>query len=260
MHFLKPVLAPLALVALCALAACGGGGDVEDRLDVADPQVRFINVARPSANVTLYRNGDAQGDATNVGPQFASRYFDVSGDEAVWSVRAAAGPSAVLASAPLNPSRGNRDTIVAVPADPGLSMVLIRDPYNKSLTSDYGRVRVLHAAPNAPAIDVYLTQPGVDIAGLVPVFPNLQFKDSVPPSGSDSFRYPGGTYQLRVTPRGTKTVIFSALVNLADNADWLLVPIPATDEGVPATGAIIKVLLVQGNRSDTVATEILSMR
>lgn len=259
MHFLKTGLALASLVALCTLAACGGGGDVEDRLDVADPQVRFINVARLPANVTLYRNNDAQGDVTNVGHPFASRYFDVSGDEAVWSVRAATGPSAVLASAPLNPSRGNRDTIVAVPADPGLSMVLVRDPYNKSLTSDSGRVRVFHAATNASAIDVYLTQPGADIAGLAPAFPNMQFKDSMPPSGSDSFKYPGGTYQLRVTPSGTKAVIFSALMNLADNADWLLLPIPATDEGVPGANSI-KVLLVQGNRSDTVAAEILSVR
>lgn len=259
MRFLKTGLAFVALAALCALAACGGGGDVEDRLDVADPQVRFINVARLAANVTLYRNSDAQADATNVGRKFASRYFDVSGDEAVWSVRAATDPSAVLASTSLNPSRGNRDTIMVVPADSGLSTALIRDPYNKSLTSDDGRVRVFHAAPNAPAIDVYLTQPSADLASLVPVFPNLQFRDSMPPSGSDSFRYPGGTYQLRVTPRGTKTVIFSALLNLADNADWLLVPIPAADDGVPDTNAI-KVLLVQGNRSDTVATEILSTR
>jgi hypothetical protein len=56
---------------------------------------------------------------------------------------------------------------------------------------------------------------------------------------------------------GTKTVIFTAVVNISDNTDWLLVPIPTADSGDPASGDI-KLLPVQGNDKATVTTEIVS--
>jgi len=246
----------LAAVALSVVAACGGG-DTEDRLDVADPKVRFVDVARLSANVTLYRNDVGQSDAANVGYKYASRYFDVSPGGATWSVRPAANAAAQLAAVSFDADRGDRNTIVAVASDTGVDAVLIRDPYNKSLTSDKVRVRVLNAALNAQAIDVYITQPGADISSAAPDFASVQFKQSAPPSGDDSVEYSSGSYQLRVTTAGTKTVIFTAAVSVANNADWLLVPIPAADTGEAVPGEI-KLLLVEGNSDNTVTTEITS--
>ncbi len=46
-------------------------------------------------------------------------------------------------------------------------------------------------------------------------------------------------------------------MSVADNADWLLVPIPTADSGDPVSGDI-KLLLVEGNNDDTVTTEIVS--
>jgi len=246
----------LAAVALSTLAACGGG-DTEDRLDVADPKVRFVDVARLSANVTLYRNDVGQSDANNVGYKYGSYYFDVSPGDATWSIRPAANTATQLAAVSFDADRGDRNTIVAIASDSGLDAALIRDPYNKSLTTDKARVRVFNAAVNAQAIDVYITQPGADISNSVPDFANVQFKQSAPLSGDDSIEYPGGGYQLRVTTAGTKTVLFTALVNVSDNADWLLVPIPTADSGAPVAGDI-KLLLVQGNDKATVTTEITS--
>jgi hypothetical protein len=53
-----------ACIPLAMLAACGGG-DTEDRLDVADPVVRFVHAAPSTSAVTLYRATIAQSDATN---------------------------------------------------------------------------------------------------------------------------------------------------------------------------------------------------
>jgi hypothetical protein len=184
----------LAAVALSTLAACGGG-DTEDRLDVADPRVRFVDVARLSANVTLYRNDAVQSDAANVGYKYASRYFDVSPGDATWSIRPTANTATQLAAVSFDADRGDRNTIVAVSSDSGLDAVRIRDAYNKSLTSDKVRVRVVNAALNAPAIDVYITPPGTDISSLSPGFANVQFKQSSPPSGDDSVESSSGSYQ-----------------------------------------------------------------
>ena len=91
----------------------------------------------------------------------------------------------------------------------------------------------------------------------MPDFSGVQFKQSSPSSGNDSIEYRGGSYQLRVTTAGTKTVIFTAVVNISDNADSLVVPIPTADSGDPVSGDI-KLLMVQGNDKATVTTEITS--
>ena len=44
----------LACVPVLGLAACGGS-DTQDRLDVADPEVRFVHASPIAPNLTLYR-------------------------------------------------------------------------------------------------------------------------------------------------------------------------------------------------------------
>jgi hypothetical protein len=67
------------------------------------------------------------------------------------------------------------------------------------------RVRVLHAAPSAPSVDVYVTAPGAGIANAQPVLSNVPFK-----AMSDYLTIPSGTYDVFVTLRGTKTVAIEA--------------------------------------------------
>ena len=51
----------LMLVPLAGLVACGGG-DTADRLDLADPVVRFVHASPLAPNVTLYHGAVAQAD------------------------------------------------------------------------------------------------------------------------------------------------------------------------------------------------------
>lgn len=246
----------LAAVMLASLAACGGG-DSDDRVGLADPKVRFVNVAPLASSVTLYREEVPQSNATAVGYKFASAYFDVSESTSAWSIRSTAAPITTLGSVTFGADRGDRNTIVALPAATGLTPLLIKDPYNKSLTTNDARFRVVNAATNAPAIDVYLTAPTVAITALTPTFANVQFGQALPPSASDSVYYAGGAYRIQVTTAGTKTVLFNAPVTVANNADWLLLAVPTPDTGTPAAGAI-KFLLVQGSDATPVTSEIVS--
>jgi hypothetical protein len=74
----------------------------------------------------------------------------------------------------------------------------------------------------------------------------------VPASGGDSIELEGGNYTLRLTAAGTKTVLFTAPVSIPKNADWLLVPVPAS-----VTPGDVHVLLVQPD-TGTPSTELVN--
>lgn len=71
--------------------------------------------------------------------------------------------------------------------------------------SGSARIRVLHAAPSAPNVDVYVTAPDAGIANAQPVLSDVPFK-----ALSDYLTVPEGSYDVIVTPRGTKTVAIQA--------------------------------------------------
>ena len=236
----------LAASAITAfVAACGGGGDAEDRLDLRDPVVRFIHAVPGGPAVTLWRGDSAQGDASNTAYKFVSEYYDVSNSGATWSVRPSATPGVTLASTSLNPSQGDRYTFVAMPAAGGaVSLKVIEDPYNKGLLTDRARVRALHAAPAAAAVDVYLLQGNQALANATPTINGLTYSNSSPASGQDSLEVSGGTYRLVLTVAGTKNVVFNAnSVSVGNNADWLLLAIP----GPSGLAGDVRVLVAQGN-------------
>ena len=217
----------LACIAVIGLAACGGG-DTEDRLDVADPVVRFVHASPIAPNLTLYRGTAAQSDVTNVPYTFASNYFDVDMGVADWAVKTAIGAT-TLGTVSIDPARGTKYTIVALPAsDTASSTYLIVDPYNKSLTSESTHLRVMNASFNAANIDLYMNAVGTDITtvGVNPLIGATAYKTSGPASGSDSTDIPGSTYQLTITSAGTKTILFRGQLTFANNKDILLLSVP----------------------------------
>jgi hypothetical protein len=242
----------LAAAPVLFVAACGGGDDsLDDRLDIADPKVRLVHAATISPAVTLYRNNVAQSDATNLSYKGASKYFDVSTGTADWRVATAAGNVEVDTVA-FDATRGNKFTLVAVPdaALTGAEVILISDPYDKELTANNARVRVLHASVNAGTVDVYLTPTGTDINTVGPNFGGVAYKAANPASGANSvdFTVGSGSYVLTITATGSKTPVFVAPVTVANNADWLLTILP---ESVVAND--VKVLVVKSD--DGAATQ-----
>jgi len=245
----------LALAVITAtLAACGGGNSFDDRTNIADPVVRLVNAVPVGPNVSLFRDNQAQGAAvTNMPYKGASNYFDTDRGTHTWEVRTATNPSVSLGTQTFETSSGNKYTLIAVPNSGSVTEVaLISDPFNKSLTSDNARVRVFNAAFNTPNVDVYITAPTTDINTVAPTMAGAAYKQAVPTSGSDSIELEGGNYTLRLTAVGTKSVLFTAPVSPPKDADWLLVPVPAS-----VTPGDVHVLVVQSD-TGTPATELIN--
>jgi len=66
---------------------------------------------------------------------------------------------------------------------------------------NFAKIRVIHAAPSAPTVDVYATGAFFPLAPASPTLANVPFA-----AGSGFVAVPGGAYQARVTVAGTKTV------------------------------------------------------
>jgi hypothetical protein len=229
---------------LIVLSACGGD-DAADRLDIADSVVRFVHASPLAPNLTLYRNDVGRADVNNVAYKTVSNYSFVDSGSAQWQARTAVS-NVVLGNTTFDSSRGNRYTIVAFPStNPDTSLYTIRDPYNKSVTSDKARLRIVNGAVNANSIDLYITSPGADISapGVTPSIPNTSYKTAGPASGNDSLEIDGGIYQISITAAGSKTILFKGLLSVEKNKDMLLMTLP--DSILPA--AVKTLIKVDGD-------------
>ena len=234
----------LILIPVFGLTACGGGNDAQDRLDIAKPALRFVHASPLAPNVTLFRGEVAQPQATNVAYKFASNYFDVDKGLSDYSVKTASG-NTTIGRATLDTTRGNKYTLIALPSsNTENSVYLITDPFNKSLTSDKAKVRLMNAAFNASNIDLYLNPVGTDIsaAAVTPAIRATAYKTSGPASGNDSLNIAGGTYQLTLTNAGSKATLFRGQLVIENNKDVLLLAVPDSI----LSGAIKTLVKIEG--------------
>ncbi len=235
----------MLLASASLVAACGGGDDnFDDRVGLADPKLRFVHAAEGAPAVTLSRNDVPQGYASNVGYRYASPYNDISTGNNTLVVRTASGGVQIGSPQGFVADRGHKYTQIAVRDGLGADLVFIDDPFNKPLTTNDAHVRFVNGSSNAASFDLYITAVGADISGVGPTIAAVPFKQARPATGSDSIDLEGGSYQLRATVPGSKTVIFNTTIALPRGADWVFVSVPSSVVGTLVPNAI-KMLLVR---------------
>lgn len=119
-------------------------------------------------------------------------------------------------------------TIAAVGkvADGTLEPLVISQP-RTAVGAGNARAFVLHAAPDAPTVDVFVTAPGADLTAAVPLG-SFSFKETLGPA-----EVAAGDYQVRVTPAGDPaTVVFdSGTLALNDGDDLVIAAVNNTATG-----------------------------
>jgi len=91
------------------------------------------------------------------------------------------------------------------------------------------KLRIIHGSPSAGPVDVYLTTAGANIATLSPTYPGLEFADD-----TNFVSYAAGTYELTITPAGSKTAAIGPLsVTLKDTGIYTAVARDAPGGGAP---------------------------
>ncbi len=221
----RTALAALALPAVAALAACGGGTDKRRA------QVRLVN-ASPGYERLELRIGDELKQAAVAYGERAG-YAEADPDQRETTVFATGSPTALLRFSPAY-ANDRWVTVLAYGRAGALQQLTLDDNRGEP---DTGRavLRVVNAAADAGTLDVYLTGETEELATAVALQSGAAYG-----SAGDWQTVASGTWRLRVTAAGSKTDVRLDLssVELASRGITTLVLTSATG------GVLVNALLL----------------
>ena len=219
---------PVALLALVA-AACG-------TTDAADPlqptgstgRVRFVNVITDTTRgrVNAILEGVPFGvnltytlttPATLAAPNTANYAAVLSGTRSL-VLKRTADTTVTVATLSFTVGASEDRTVYAIggaAASPVTAFVTTDT--NSTPAAGQVRVRLVHLAPTAGTVDVFVTAPGADLAAATPTLSGVAYRGA-----SGYLTIPAGTYQIRVVPAGTAAAARAA--NVAINVASLALP------------------------------------
>jgi hypothetical protein len=263
-----------AVVAVAVvLAACGGGGSGDGAQAPAgavpsaistpatqSAQVRTVNALDDPAVATLSAGSQALNASDVDSP--VSDFASVADNAAISLAVVAEGSSATTEQAkvasqgsssaisvPMNTGRGDKVTVFAMGESGNVRTVHIKQS-TTDVAADKTGVRVLHAAPRVPTVDIYVSAPGAALPG-TPTIAALAFANFAPPPDQASLKVPKGSYQVRLTAAGSKDVVFdSGTVTFPGGQELLIAALPSF-----TAGAAVNLLLLPSDSKPTLIRE-----
>lgn len=245
---LRRLLAPrtlLAAASLVLLAACGEQDEPGDPLSPTGPtgRLRFVNAitnATTAQRPVNVRVGDLQlianlGYGAAVGGTATVPYFPALAQEHSLLVQRTADTTVHVLERTFTVNVNEDQTLIAVrngpAADAAPTLVLLSDTDNAANASSI-RARIVHVAPSQGNVDVYFTPATVtNITTIAPAAPNVAPRTSTAYLTADP-----GSYTIRVTPAGSKTVLLTINTGaLAAGAVRTYLALDAAAGGTPLT-------------------------
>ncbi len=214
-----------ALAAAVLLAACGGGADR------TKTHLRLVNASAAYAALDL--SVASQAVQTQVGYGATSGYVDVDPGTPTATLSSSGSPTVLVSFTP-SLSKGQYDTVLAYGAQGALAQLVLDD--NAGAPADGTTLlRVVNAAPDAGALDVYITGSSDALAASVPV----QAGAALGTLGS-WLTVNSATWRLRVTAAGSKADLRLDLGGLALSSRQLTTLVLTPGSG----GVLVNALLL----------------
>jgi hypothetical protein len=220
---MKLKLLTLLLAATALTAACDD--DDDNTGPEGEARVRVVHASPDAPNVdVLLDDNEVLSDVPYLD---ASDYLEASAGGHNVKVNAA-GTATTVIDADVTLADGADYTVIASGLAAEITPIVLLDD-NSTPAAGNARVRAIHGAPGAPAVDVYVTAPGADIETALPVLTGVEFGDV-----ADYLEVPAGDYQVRVTPAGTKVLaIDSGTLTLESGDVRTAIAVDAPGGGAP---------------------------
>lgn len=214
----------------------------------ANVRVTHASFDAPAVNV-LVNNAAA---LENVGYQVSSGWQQLTAAETSFQVdaRLPGDATAAVINATLTLESGKSYEVIALGkvadgsagSNPLEALVITNE--GTAVTAGNARAQVVHAAPDAPRVDIYVTAVDAALSDSQPLA-TASYKEN-----TAQVEVTAGDYQVRITPEGDKqTVVFdSGALTLADGADLLILATP----NVAAGTSPVALLIADGTSSSVV--------
>lgn len=261
MNLLRKLLLGSGAALVLAFSGCGSSGGS----GAGTGNVRVVNATHGHANLDLLLAGVKQSGPVAIGS--AGAYVGVAGGAQSVAV---SDSGTVTALATVGPSIGDTSyyTLVAYESN-GVVKASWLGENDTAPSSGTANLRVLNLAGDAGTLDVYITAPGVDLAGVgTPTF-SVGATGSSP--GTSFLAFTPGTYRVRVTAGGNKSDLRLDMpaVQLADQQIVTVLLTPTTGGALVDGGVLVeragytaalngnaRVRLVSGVPAGTVAASV----
>jgi len=191
-------------------------------------QVRVIHASPDAPAVDVIANNDcAHPLLANVPFPAFSGYLSVPPAAYNIKVTAAGNCGAIVIDANLTLAAGNQYSVFATGKLASIAPYVLTDDHRSLATA--AKVRIVHTAPSAGNVDIYVTAPGASIAAATPAFANVPFR-----AETGYVNLAGGSYAVTVTPTGTKTAaIGPATITVTDGRVYTAAARDAVGGGGP---------------------------
>jgi trimeric autotransporter adhesin len=194
------VLLWLAVVA-SVLTACSSGKGVTDPA-VQHAALRIVNLI-PNASGPLNVSVDDNTLVSGLAFEGLTQYESIDAGSRVIQVSVAGGVSNIV-STTLSFTGTNNYTLVVYGTAGEPTTLLVTDTVVDPGAGNFN-LRLLNAAVTVAAVDIYVTAPGADLNAAAPSIGGVSLG-----SASAVVTLPAGNIEIRVTPTGTKNVIYDS--------------------------------------------------
>ncbi|WP_395342550.1 DUF4397 domain-containing protein [Ningiella sp. W23] len=214
----------LAAFSIIALSACiGSDSDDPEPFTPPEPpninaQIRIIHASPDAPAVDVLANGNSVGGLADLDYQTATGLAFIRTGSFEFTVEAQlpGGASASVITLPATLENDVQYNVLAIGEVANIAGLVVANP-ETAVGDGNIRAQVVHGAPNAPTVDIYVTAPDADIAVSQPLA-TLAFGEF-----TGQVEVPAGSYRIRVAAAGTTTVVFdSGTIEIAAGVDLFI--------------------------------------